>query len=222
MAKVLSYSNSNPKMGAPSTPVKGYKDGGEVVDTRPLVSKTSYRMPSGQMVDRQPIRGGTPVTSQVREGEGLVYDKYDTTLDAFAKAPTVGYGEAAKTTAMPDIAKPGQVTYYGEGQKAAAEKLTQERGAAYNRRLENAAISSGNAMPGADAVKSLYSAVPALTQKAVQYTLPKASEKAAMPKAASSSLTMDSLVKTATMLTPKSTLLYASDMIEYAKQRKKK
>jgi len=26
MAKVLSYSNSNPKMGAPSTPVKGYKD----------------------------------------------------------------------------------------------------------------------------------------------------------------------------------------------------
>jgi hypothetical protein len=222
MAKVLSYSNSNPKMGMKTTPVKGYKDGGEVVDTRPLVTKTTYQLPSGQVVDRPAIRGTTAFTSQVREGEGLVYDKYDTTLDAFAKAPTVGFGEAARTTAMPDIAKPGQVTYYGESQREAAEKLTQERAAAYNRRLENAAISSGNAMPGADAVKSLYSAVPALTQKAVQLALPKLSEKAALPKPSPTSLTMDSLVKTATMLTPKSTLLYASDMLEYAKQRKKK
>jgi hypothetical protein len=31
MAKVLSYSCSSPKMGATSVPVKGYKDGGEVL-----------------------------------------------------------------------------------------------------------------------------------------------------------------------------------------------
>ena len=214
MAKVLSYKSDNPKMGGTSVPVKGYKDGGLVVDTRPLVTKTSYTLPNGQVTDRPAIRGSRPVTSQVREGEGLVYDQYDTTLDAFAKAPTVGYGEAARTTAMPEIAKPGQVTYYGESQKAAAEKLTQERNAAYSRRLENAAISSGNAMPGADAVKSLYSAVPALTQKSVQLTLPEAKK--------SSKIAPDTLVRTAEMLLPKGSSLTASDLIEYAKQRKKK
>jgi hypothetical protein len=88
--------------------------------------------------------------------------------------------------------------------------------------MANAAIRTGNVLPGETKSDPIYTKVPALTQKAVQIALPKASEKAAMPKAASSSLTMDSLVKTATMLTPKSTLLYASDMIEYAKQRKKK
>jgi hypothetical protein len=243
MAKVLSYSNSNPKMSATSTPVKGYATGGAVVDTRPVTQKTRT-----VYVDEKGKAGaaGTAYTSPVtikerfgrgqrdvtvttpREeswseyGEGLVYTPYDTTMEAFAKAPTVGYGEAAKTTAMPEIEKPGEVKYYGESKKEDATKFNDERYAAYNRRLENAAIRTGNVLPGQTKSDPIYSKVPALTQKAVQFALPKPSEKAAMPKAAPSSLTMDSLVKTATMLTPKSTLLYASDMLEYAKQRKKK
>jgi hypothetical protein len=143
-------------------------------------------------------------------------------MEEFAKAPTVGYGEAAKTTAMPEIAKPTDVKYYGEEFKAEAEKLSTDRWNAYNRRMANAAIRTGNVLPGETKSDPIYTKVPALTQKAVQIALPKASEKAAIPKPSPTSLTMDSLVKTATMLTPKSTLLYASDMLEYAKQRKKK
>ena len=201
MAKVLSYSNSNPKMGATSVPAKGYKDGGEVVDTRPA--------PTG------------PTDTRNAEGRGMKYEAYDTTMEAFAKAPSVGYGEAARTTAMPEIAKPTNIEYFGEEFKGEADKLNQQRWDAYNRRAENAAIRTGNVLPGQAKSDPIYSKVPALTQKAVQLALPKASEKAPMPKAAPSSLTMDSLVKTATMLTPKSTLLYVSDMLEYAKQRKK-
>jgi hypothetical protein len=218
MAKVLSYSNSNPKMGATSVPVKGYKDGGIVgQEARP-----NFRVPPQGVQGRsvQLPRPATPAPSAAKTG--LEYDAYDTTMEEFAKAPTVGYGEAARTTAMPDIAKPTDVKYYGEEFKGEAEKLSTDRWNAYNRRMANAAIRTGNVLPGETKSDPIYSKVPALTQKAVQLALPKLSEKAAMPKAASSSLTMDSLVKTATMLTPKSTLLYASDMIEYAKQRKKK
>lgn len=213
MAKVLSYSNSNPKMGAPSTPVKGYKDGGIVGEGR--LTLTPANPPA-------PATPAGPTDTRNAEGRGLKYEAYDTTMEAFAKAPSVGYGEAARTTAMPEVAKPTNIEYFGEEFKGEAEKLNQQRWDAYNRRAENAAIRTGNVLPGQTKSDPIYSKVPALTPKAVQYTLPKAAEKADAPKASASSLTMDSLTKAATMLTPKSTLLYASDMLEYAKQRKKK
>jgi hypothetical protein len=213
MAKVLSYSNSNPKMGAPSTPVKGYKDGGIVGEGR--LTLTPVNPPA-------PATPAAPTDTRNAEGRGLKYEAYDTTMEAFAKAPTVGYGEAARTTAMPEVAKPTNIEYFGDEFKGEAEKLNQQRWDAYNRRAENAAIRTGNVLPGQTKSDPIYSKVPALTQKAVQLALPKTSEKAAIPKPSPTSLTMDSLVKTATMLTPKSTLLYVSDMLEYAKQRKKK
>jgi hypothetical protein len=215
MAKVLSYSNSNPKMGAPSTPVKGYKDGGIIRPGTVTLTRVDAPAPAPA-----PAPTG-PTDTRNAEGRGLKYEAYDTTMEAFAKAPSVGYGEAARTTAMPEIAKPTNIEYFGEEFKGEADKLNQQRWDAYNRRAENAAIRTGNVLPGQTKSDPIYSKVPALTQKAVQLALPKASEKAPMPKAAPSSLTMDSLVKTATMLTPKSTLLYVSDMLEYAKQRKK-
>jgi hypothetical protein len=216
MAKVLSYSNSNPKMGAPSTPVKGYKDGGIVGEGRLTLTPVNPPAPA------TPATPAAPTDTRNAEGRGLKYEAYDTTMEAFAKAPTVGYGEAARTTAMPEVAKPTNIEYFGDEFKGEAEKLNQQRWDAYNRRAENAAIRTGNVLPGQTKSDPIYSKVPALTQKAVQLALPKTSEKAAIPKPSPTSLTMDSLVKTATMLTPKSTLLYVSDMLEYAKQRKKK
>jgi hypothetical protein len=78
---------------------------------------------------------------------GLEYDPYDTTLEEAAKAPTVFRGQAPKMEAMPDIAKPADVKFYGEEYKSDAQKLANERQAAYERRLSNAAIRSGNAIP---------------------------------------------------------------------------
>lgn len=78
---------------------------------------------------------------------GLEYDPYDTTLEEVAKAPTVFRGQAPKMEAMPDIAKPADVKFYGEEYKSDAQKLANERQAAYERRLSNAAIRSGNAIP---------------------------------------------------------------------------
>lgn len=221
MAKVISHTTSNPKLSM-RTPVKGYAAGGEVVDTRPVVSKTVY-VDSRGGERPSPARGLRPVTKEVREGEGLVYSAYDTTMEDFAKAPSVGFGEAAKVQVMPEIAKPGDVQYYGTSQKDAADKLTQQRYAAYNRRLENAAIRTGNVMPGVEAPKAVYSEVPKQTQKAVQLALPKTSEKAQAPKVSSMKLTPDSLVNVTAMLSPQSKVLYkASDFIDYLNQRKKK
>jgi hypothetical protein len=78
---------------------------------------------------------------------GLEYDPYDTTVEEAAKAPTVFRGQAPKMEAMPDIGKPTDVKYYGEEYKSDAQKLANERQAAYERRLSNAAIRSGNAIP---------------------------------------------------------------------------
>ena len=78
---------------------------------------------------------------------GLEYDPYDTTVEEAAKAPTVFRGQAPKMEAMPDIAQPKDVKYYGEEYKSDAQKLANERQVAYERRLSNAAIRSGNAIP---------------------------------------------------------------------------
>lgn len=119
MAKVISFSSTNPKMGGPA-PVKGYAEGG--------------------MVDTRPSEGA----------EGMTYKTYDTTMEADAKAPTVGYGEAAKVSKMTVFEKPGEIQYYGESQKQAATELNQKRWDAYNKRVQNEAIRTGNVMPDAE------------------------------------------------------------------------
>lgn len=243
MAKVLSHTSTNPKLTVGKTPVKGYATGGEVVDTRPVTKKsrtvyvdekgragpagTAYSAPV--TIEQQVGRGRQKVTvttpreeSWSEYGEGLVYTPYDTQIEELAKAPTVGFGEAPKVQAMPEIAKPGEVKYYGESKKAEAEKFNTERYAAYNRRAENAAIRTGNVLPGQEAPKDVYSMAPAQTPKSVQMALPKMSEKAEMPKLSPTKITTDSLVSTAAMLSPQSKVLYkASDFIDYVKKRKK-
>jgi hypothetical protein len=244
MAKVISHSSTNPKLTVNKTPVKGYAAGGEVVDTRPVTQKTrtvyvdeagkagpagtAYSAPVTIKERIGRTQRDVTVTKPREEswseyGEGLVYTPYDTNMEALAKAPTVGFGEAARVSAMPEIAKPGEVKFYGESKKAEAQKFSDERFAAYNRRMENAAIRTGNVMPGQEAPKAVYSMAPSQTPKSVQMALPKMSEKAQMPKMTSVKLTPDSLVSTAAMLSPQSKVLYkASDFIDYMKQRKKK
>jgi hypothetical protein len=236
MAKVLSHTSTNPKLTIGKTPVKGYAAGGEVVDTRPVTQKsrtvyvdekgragpagTAYAAP----VSVQVGRGGKQVVTTPREeswseyGEGLVYKPYDTSMEAPASAPSVGYGEAPRVSKMADIAKPGDVQYYGESKKAEAAKFNEERYAAYNRRMENEAIRTGNPMPGAAAPKELYSMVPAPTPKSVPLYIPPAREDADVP---TTKITTGSLVAAANMLTPKSKVLYSSDAIEYIKKKKK-
>lgn len=128
------------------------------VDGRPPIGY------SGKVVN-QPIRGTAPAPNPAatqpspavpspaapapapKPKTGLEYDPYDTTLEEVAKAPTVFRGQAPKMEAMPDIAKPADVKFYGEEYKSDAQKLANERQAAYERRLSNAAIRSGNAIP---------------------------------------------------------------------------
>ena len=94
-----------------------------------------------------PAAPTAPTAPAAKPKTGLEYDPYDTTLEEAAKAPTVFRGQAPKMEAMPDIAKPADVKYYGEEYKSDAQKLANERQAAYERRLSNAAIRSGNAIP---------------------------------------------------------------------------
>lgn len=235
MAKVLSHTSTNPKLTIGKTPVKGYAAGGEVVDTRPATqkSRTVYVDTKGQVgpagtAYAQPVTKGGGHTAKVvttpqqetwtEYGEGVVYNKYDTSMEAPAQAPTVSYGEAPRVSKMADIAKPGDVQYYGESQKAKADALNKERYAAYNRRLENEAIRTGNPIPGMAAAKETYSMVPAPTPKAVPLYTPPMREDADIP---TTKITTDSLVAAANMLTPKSKVLYSSDAIDYFKKKKK-
>jgi hypothetical protein len=191
MAKVISFASNNPKMGG-GQKVKGYAEGGVVeapkVDTRDA------------------------------SGKGLVYSKYDTTMEAEAKAPTVGYGQAPKVADMPTFAKPGDVQYYGTEFKDEATKINQQRWDAYNRRVSNAAISTGNVMPGAEKPSTVYENKLQFTAKAPGATGgPVADTKQAQMK-----LAADNLVNKLQSLAPQSKLLAsASNFIEYAKKRKK-
>jgi len=192
MAKVISFSSSNPKMGG-AQKVKGYKDGGIV-------------------------EAPAKVDTRDASGKGLVYSKYDTTMEAEAKAPTVGYGETPKVSAMPQMAKPEDITYYGDEFKQQAADLNQQRWDAYNRRATNAAISTGNVLPGAEKPATVY-------EQKVQYTAktpgatggPVADTKQAQMK-----LAADNLVNKLQSLAPQSKLLAsAANFIDYAKKRKK-
>jgi hypothetical protein len=106
---------------------------------------------NGRVVNEPPVAAPAPAPAPkldiAKPKTGLEYDPYDTTLEEAAKAPTVFRGQAPKMEAMPDIVKPTDVKYYGEEYKSDAQKLANERQAAYERRLSNAAIRSGNAIP---------------------------------------------------------------------------
>lgn len=126
-------------------PVPGSAPWNRAVDGPPPIGYT------GQVVNERPAppvmnpSATQPPASTPKTG--LEYDAYDTTLEEAAKAPTVFRGQAPKMEAMPDIGKPTDVKYYGEEYKSDAQKLANERQAAYERRLSNAAIRSGNAIP---------------------------------------------------------------------------
>lgn len=140
MAKVLSFTSSNPKMGGnASVPVKGYAQGGIVGEGK--LSLTRIDPPAAPSAPAYTPPPSAPQT--------IEYSAYDTTMEAEAKAPVVGYGQAPKVSAMAEIAKPGDVNYYGEQHKQAATELNQKRWDAYNRRVQNEAIRTGNVAPGA-------------------------------------------------------------------------
>jgi hypothetical protein len=114
--------SDNPKMGQPY--IRGYKDGGLV-----------YSQPAQFQARKNAPRN-------------IDYAPYDTTMPAQAKAPAVLAGQAPKVTQQASISQPGAVTYYNRGMAAEANRISQQRWDAYNRRLQNAAIESGNPLPG--------------------------------------------------------------------------
>jgi len=161
--------SDNPKMNTASQPaIRKYADGGKVIDTRPATqrSRTVYVDEKGQAGPKgtayeAPVkvnagRGQQRVVTTPREeswteyGEGMRYTEYDTSMEPEARAPEVFAGQAPKVSQMRDISKPGDVEYFGDSQKDAATKMNEERWAAYNRRLQNEAIRTGNPMPGTE------------------------------------------------------------------------
>lgn len=78
---------------------------------------------------------------------GLEYDAYDTELEAEAKAPTAMKGQGANVTAMRTFEAPKDVKYYGESYKQEAQDLANKRQAAYERKVMNEAVRTGNALP---------------------------------------------------------------------------
>lgn len=83
-------------------------------------------------------------------GKGLKYTAYDTKLVDYAKAPGTGIDpdRKFKIGKPKTLEKPGEVTYFGEEFKSKAEKLAEDRMAAYRRRQTNEYIRTGAAAPG--------------------------------------------------------------------------
>jgi len=147
--------SDNPKMNtAPRPTIRGYKDGGKVIDTRPPVKSTG--------------KGRTNETDGTRIG--IRYTEYDTTMEAEEKAPQVFAGQAPKVSSMREISKPSDVQYWGAQHKDEASRITQERYDAYNRRVRNEAIRTGNPMPGESRASATASPIGEMVQKkAVHY-----------------------------------------------------
>lgn len=85
-----------------------------------------------------------------KDGRGLRYTAYDTKLVDYAKAPDTGIDpdKKFKIGKPKKLEKPGDVEYFGEEFKAEAEKLAEERMAAYRRRQTNEYIRTGASAPG--------------------------------------------------------------------------
>lgn len=158
--------SDNPKMNTAPRPVlRGYRNGGQVPDdTRPGKHNTGQ---PGSLSGAATLRGGaTKVADPVR----VEYDAYDTTMEAEERAPQVVAGQAPKVSPMRTFDRPSDVRYYGEENRAEAERVNQERWDAYNRRVRNEAIRTGNPMPGESRASATASPIGEMVQsKAVHY-----------------------------------------------------
>jgi hypothetical protein len=81
-------------------------------------------------------------------GRGLKYTAYDTKLVDYAKAPKTAIDNEFKIGKPKTIVKPGDVQYFGEEFKSKAEKLAEQRMAAWRRNQTNEYIRAGAKAPG--------------------------------------------------------------------------
>jgi hypothetical protein len=91
-----------------------------------------------------------------KDGRGLKYTAYDSKLVDYAKAPGTGIDPDKKfKIGKPKVLeKPGDVEYFGSEFKDEAQKLADERMAAYRRRQTNEYIRTGAKAPGDRVSKS--------------------------------------------------------------------
>lgn len=92
-----------------------------------------------------------------KDGRGLRYTAYDSKLVDYAKAPGTALDPDKKfKIGKPKVLeKPGDVEYFGSEFKDEAQKLADERMAAYRRRQTNEYIQAGAKAPGDRVSKSV-------------------------------------------------------------------
>ena len=90
--------------------------------------------------------GGKVIDTRV-DGKGLVYSYYDTNLPDFAKAPKTSVDDPFKIKDVKQVAKPGELKYYGAEFREEATKLRQKQQDAYSRRQLNEYIKAGAKAP---------------------------------------------------------------------------
>jgi len=157
--------SDNPKMNTAPRPVlRGYRNGGQVPDdTRPGKHNTGK---PGSLLETAKVA----VDRAAQTKSGVEYDAYDTTMEAEERAPQVVAGQTPKVSPMRTFDRPSDVRYYGEENRAEAERVNQERWDAYNRRVRNEAIRTGNPMPGESRASATASPIGEMVQsKAVHY-----------------------------------------------------
>lgn len=164
--KTFSITSTNPKMATQGQVTQRYNPAlravngydattGEMVTSGGLIPKnyvTNNAQPTQRAApskdDTANTGNGIPRTAPVAPAKtGLEYEPYDTELEPEAKAPTVVKGQAPKVSDMRMYAAPTDVKYYGESYKQEAQDLANKRQAAYERKVMNEAIRTGNAIP---------------------------------------------------------------------------
>lgn len=121
-------------------PAIGYQ--GKVITSTPEPAA-----PPVTATPQAPAAPQAPATPAPPPKTGLEYDAYDTELEAEAKAPTAMKGQSPNVTAMRSFDAPTDVKYYGESYKGEAQALADKRQAAYERKVMNEAVRTGNALP---------------------------------------------------------------------------
>lgn len=97
---------------------------------------------------KAPKAASNVIDTRDAQGRGLKYTAYDTKLVDYAKAPKTALDNKFKIGKPKTIEKPGDVQYFGDEFKGEAEKLAEQRMAAYRRRQTNEYIRTGAAAPG--------------------------------------------------------------------------
>jgi hypothetical protein len=151
--KSYSITSTNPKMASKGQvtqryeptlrAVNGYDSSGRLVNPGGLIPKDV----AVTITPEAPAAPQAPAAPAAPAKTGLEYDAYDTELEAEAKAPTAMKGQAPNVTAMRSFAAPTDVKYYGESYKGEAQTLADKRQAAYERKVMNEAVRTGNALP---------------------------------------------------------------------------